>query len=192
MSRKKYKIIKKEGKSMKMRRLLGILVVVAMVFAFSSMAVGKKPLQDYNACEVQGFAVPPNTPAPDMSGEDIADKVVYQLRRYSQSYGLFDIVVREGSKKMSAGNKILLIKGEVTEYTRPTVGRRIGRSFVPFGEHTGTAYFAAHYKFVDKETGEVVYETDLRTSSTGSDDTVDYAMLRNAEAAAKTIYKLKK
>ena len=71
------------------------------------------------------------------------------------------------------------------------MGRRIGRSFIPGGEYTGTAYFAAHYQFVDKATGEVVYETDLRTSSSGSDDTVDYAMLRNAEAAAKVIYKLK-
>lgn len=177
---------------MKTRRFLGIIVVLAMVFAFCSVALGEKLLKDYNACEVEEFAVPPNTPAPDMSGEDIADKIIYQLRRYSQSYGLFDIVVRKGSKKIPAGSKILLIKGEVTEYTRPTVGRRIGRSFIPFGEHTGTAYFAANYKFIDKESGKVVYETPLRTSSTGDNDTVDYAMLRNAEAAAKVIYKLKK
>jgi len=176
---------------MKTRRFVGILVVVAMVFAFSSVAMGKKLLKDYNAIEVQGFVVPPNAPAPDSSGEDIADKVVYQLRRYAQKYGEFDAVVRAGSKEMPAGKKVFLIKGEVTEYTRPTVGRRIGRSFIPGGEYTGTAYFAAHYKFVDKATGEVIYETDLRTSSSGSDDTVDYAMLRNAEAAAKVIYKLK-
>jgi hypothetical protein len=176
---------------MKMRKFLGMLVVVAMVCAFSSVAMGAKLLKDYNACEVQEFAVPPNAPAPDSSGENIADKIVYQLRRYAQKYGGFDAVVRAGSKEMPAGKKVLLIKGEVTEYSRPTVGRRIGRSFIPGGEYTGTAYFAAHYQFVDKATGEVVYETDLRTSSSGSDDTVDYAMLRNAEAAAKVIYKLK-
>jgi hypothetical protein len=176
---------------MKMKRLLGMLVVVAMVFAFSSIAMGAKPLKDYNAIEVEAFVVPPNAPAPATSGEDIADKIVYQVRRYAQKYGEFDAIVREGSQEIPAGHKVLLIKGEVTEYTHPTVGRRIGRSFIPGGEYTGTAYFAAHYQFVDKETGEVVYETDLRTSSSGSDDTVDYAMLRNAEAAAKVIYKLK-
>jgi hypothetical protein len=176
---------------MKMKRLLGMLVVVAMVVAFSSIAMGAKPFKDYNAIEVEAFVVPPNTPAPDMSGEDIADKIVYQVRRYAQKYGEFDAIVREGKQEIPAGHKILLIKGEVTEYSRPTVGRRIGRSFIPGGEYTGTAYFAAHYQFIDKETGEVVYETDLRTSSSGSDDTVDYAMLRNAEAAAKVIYKLK-
>ena len=178
---------------MKMKRLLGIVVVVAMVFAFSSMAVGKDLLlADYNAVEVQEFAVPPHVPAPDMSGDQLAENIVYQVRRYAQKYGLFDMVIREGSAEVPADKKTLFIKGEVTEYTRPTVGRRVGRSFIPFGEHTGTAYFAAHYKFVDKETGEVVYETDLRTSSTGDNDTVDYAMLRNAEAAAKIMYRLEK
>ena len=178
---------------MKMMRLLGIVVVVAMVFAFSSMAVGKDLLlADYSAVEIQEFAVPPHVPAPDMSGDQLAENIVYQVRRYAQKYGIFEIIIKEGTAKVPADKKTLLIKGEVTEYTRPTVGRRVGRSFIPFGEHTGTAYFAAHYTFVDKETGEVVYETDLRTSSTGDNDTVDYAMLRNAEAAAKIMYRLEK
>jgi hypothetical protein len=192
---KQGKIKNKEGgKSMKMRRFGGILLVLAMVFAFSSMAVGKEPFfKDYNAVEVQEFAVPPNSPAPDASGAEIADKIVYQLRRYAQRYGQFDIVIIEGSKEIPAGKKTLLIKGEVTEYTRPTVGRRVGRSFIPrVGRHLGSAYFAAHYQFVDKATGKVVYETDLRTSSSGDEDTVDYAMLRNAEAAAKVMYRLEK
>jgi hypothetical protein len=59
------------------------------------------------------------------------------------------------------------------------------------GGHLGSAYFAAHYKFIDKESGKVIYETDLRTSSIGDNDTVDYAMERNGEALAKTITKLK-
>jgi hypothetical protein len=185
--------MKKEEKGMKTRRCVGILVVVAAVFAFSSLAVGKDLLlADYNAVEVQEFVVPSYVPAPDMSGDQLADNIVYQVRRYAQKYGLFDIIIKEGTAEVPVDKRTLLVKGEVTEYTRPTVGRRIGRSFIPFGEHTGTAYFAAHYRFVDKETGAVVYETDLRTSSTGDNDTVDYAMLRNAEAAAKVIYTLEK
>ena len=178
---------------MKMRSFVGIMVVVAMVFAFSNMVVGKELLfADYNAVEVQAFEIPSFVPAPDTSGEQLADNIVYQLRRYAQKYGLFDMVIKEGSAEVPVGKKTLLIKGEVAEYTRPTVGGRIKKSFIPFGEHTGTAYFAAHYKFVDKATGQVVYETDLRTSSTGDNDTVDYAMLRNAEAAAKIMYRLEK
>jgi hypothetical protein len=102
------------------------------------------------------------------------------------------MVIKEGTAQVPAGKKVLLIKGEVREYTRPTVGRRIGRSFIPeVGGHLGSASFAAHYQFIDKATGKVLDEQDLRTSSTGSDDTVDYAIQRNAEAAAKYIYKNK-
>ncbi|OGP55695.1 MAG: hypothetical protein A2Y65_03005 [Deltaproteobacteria bacterium RBG_13_52_11] len=179
---------------MKIRIFLGIMVVLAIIYAASGIAVGKELLfKDYNAVVVQEFKVPTTVPAPDSSGAQIADDVVYQVRRYSQQYGLFEMVIKEGTtQQVPAGKKVLIIRGEVKEYTRPTVGRRIGRSFIPGGEYTGTAYFAAHYQFVDKATGQVVHETDLRTSSSGSDDTVDYAMQRNAEAAAKLIYSYKR
>jgi hypothetical protein len=178
---------------MKMKRLLGIVMVVALVFAFGNMAVGKALLfGDYKAVEVQAFEVPPHVPAPDTSGDQLAENIVYQVRRYAQKYGIFEIIIKEGTAEVPAGTKTLLIRGEVTEYTHPTVGGEVKRHFIPFGEHTGSAYFAAHYQFVDKETGNVLYETDLRTSSTGDNNTVDYAMLRNAEAAAKIMYRLEK
>ena len=178
---------------MKIRFVVGVIVVLAMVCAISAMAVGKDALfKDYNVVVVQAFKVPSGGPAPASSGADTAEALVYQIGRYSQKYSLFDMVIKEGSAQVPAGKKVLLIKGEVREYTRPTVGRRIGRSFIPeVGGHLGSASFAAHYQFVDKATGKVLDEQDLRTSSTGSDDTVDYAIQRNAEAAAKYIYKNK-
>lgn len=177
---------------MKIRIFLGVIVVLAMICAISSMAVAKEgPFKDYNVVVVQAFKVPSGGLAPASSGADTAEALVYQIGRYSQKYSLFDMVIKEGTAQVPAGKKVLLIKGEVREYTRPTVGRRIGRSFIPGGEYTGTAYFAAHYQFIDKATGQVLNETDLRTSSSGSDDTVEYAIQRNAEAAAKYIYKNK-
>ena len=178
---------------MKMSKFLGIMVVGAMVCAVSGTGMGAELLfKDYNAVVVQTFGVPTTVPAPDGSGAQIADAVVYQVRRYSQQHSLFDMVIKDGTAQVPVGKKVLLIKGEVREYTRPTVGRRIGRGFIPGGEYTGTAYFAAHYQFIDKATGKIIDEQDIRTSSTGSADTVEYAMQRNAEAAAKFIYKNKK
>jgi hypothetical protein len=150
-------------------------------------------LKDYDVVVIQDLEVPTGSPAPESSGSLMAEKAVYQLRRYSDKYRLFDTILKEGSKSkdIPSGKKVLIIKGEVKEYTRESVGRRIGRSFIPGGGYTGTAAFSAHYQFIDKESGSVIYETDLRTSSTGGNDTVEYAMDRNGEALAKVITKYK-
>ncbi len=149
--------------------------------------------KNYEVVIVENLKVPTGSPAPESSGVQMAEKAVYQIARYSEKYKLFDLVVKEGgkNKEVPAGKKVLVIRGEVKEYTRESVGRRIGRSFIPGGEFTGTAAFAAHYQFIDKESGKVIYETDLRTGATGRSDTVDYAMDRNGEALAKLITKYK-
>jgi len=179
---------------MKMKRYLLTLAVMAFVLGMMNSGGSAEVLfKDYDVVVVENLNVPTGSPAPESSGLQMAEKAVYQLSRYSEKYKLFDMVVKEGSKskEVPAGKKVLIIKGEVKEYTRESVGRRIGRSFIPGGEFTGTAAFAAHYQFVDKESGKVIYETDLRTGATGRNDTVEYAMDRNGEALAKLIMKYK-
>ena len=180
---------------MKKKNYLVILLVLGVVLGTSGFVMAADAnLRDYKAVIVQDLEVPSGSPAPESAGMQMAEKAVYQIKRYNQDNKLFDIVVKEGgkaSKEITSGKKVLIIKGEVKEYAPPTVGRRIGRSFIPGGEFTGTATFAAHYQFIDKETGKVIYETDLKTSSTGANDTVEYAMDRNGEALAKTITKMK-
>jgi len=180
---------------MKKKNYLAILLVLGVVLGASGLVMAAEAhLRDYSAVIVQDLEVPSGSPAPESAGTQMAEKAVYQIKRYNQDNRLFDTVVKEGgkaSKEIPSGGKVLIIKGEVKEYAPPTVGRRIGRSFIPGGEFTGTATFAAHYQFIDKETGKVIYETDLKTSSTGANDTVEYAMDRNGEALAKTITKMK-
>jgi hypothetical protein len=180
---------------MKMKKLFVIILMVGLVLGMNQGVLRAEGLfKDYSVCVVQELEVPKGSPAPESSGLQMAEKAVYQIQRYSQKYGLFEAIAKEGgkaSKEIPSGKKILIIKGEVKEWGVPTVGRRIGRSFIPGGEFTGTATFAAHYTFIDKETGKVIYETDLRTTSSGSNDTVEYAMDRNGEALAKLITKYK-
>jgi hypothetical protein len=181
---------------MKMNHFLAVFLVFGLVLGTHAMVMAAEAnLRDYNAVIVQDLEVPSGSPAPESAGTQMAEKAVYQIKRYSDKYNLFDTIVKEGgktSKEIPSGKKVLIIKGEVKEYTVPTVGRQIGRSFIPgVGGHVGSGTFAAHYKFIDKESGKVIYETDLRTSSTGANDTVEYAMDRNGEALAKTITKLK-
>jgi hypothetical protein len=171
-----------------------IVLVLGLVFGMSLLANAQESnLRDYNVLVVKDLEVPPGSPAPESAGMQMAEKAIYQLKRYSEKYKLFDTIVKEGSKGAEgpSGKKVLILKGEVKEYSKATVGRRIGRSFIPGGEYTGTSAFAARYQFIDRESGKVVYETDLRTTSTGSEDTVEYAMDRNGEALAKTILKVK-
>lgn len=176
---------------MKISRFV-VFLVFAVILGTANIILSQEPLfKGYEVLVVKDLEVTPNAPAPDSAGSQIAEKVVYQVRRYSQKYGLFEAIVKEGAQEASSGKKTLLIQGTVKEYTQPTVGRRMGRSFIPGGEFTGTAAFAAHYQFIDQQSGKVIYETDLRTTSSGSHDTVEYAMERSGEALAKTITKYK-
>jgi len=182
---------------MKMRNLFAILLLLVVVLGTSSPTMAAEAiLKDYNAVIVKDLEVPSGSPAPESAGMQMAEKAVYQIQRYNQNNKLFDTVIKEGGKGSKAtisGKKVLIIMGEVKEWTPPTVGGRVGRSFIPgVGGHLGSAAFAAHYKFIDKENGNVIYETDLRTTSTGANDTVEYAMDRNGEALAKYVVKLKK
>ena len=181
---------------MKKKNYPVILLMLGLVLGTSSLIMAAEAnLRDYNAVIVEDLQVPSGSPAPESAGMQMAEKAVYQIKRYNQDNKLFDIVVKEGgkaSKEIPSEKKVLIITGEVKEYAPPTVGGRIGRSFIPgAGGYLGSASFTAHYKFIDKESGKVIYETDLQTSSTGSNDTVEYAMERNGEALAKTITKMK-
>ncbi len=165
-----------------------------LIFNLNSALAADPNLKDYSAVVVQNLEVSSGSPAPESAGLQMAEKAVYQIQRYSEKYKLFEMVAKEGGKsikEVSPDKKVLIIRGEVKEYTKESTGRRIGRSFIPGGEWTGTAVFAAHYQFIDKESGNVIYETDLRTSSTGAHDTVEYAMERNGEALAKVLTKFK-
>ena len=181
---------------MKLRNFFALLLALGVAFGTSYVIMAAEAnLKDYNVVIVQDLEVPSGSPAPESAGMQMAEKAVYQIKRYNQNNKLFDIVVKEGGKtsqEIPSEKKVLIIKGEVKEYAPPTVGGRVGRSFIPgVGGHLGSASFTAHYRFIDKESGKVIYETDLQTSSIGSNDTVEYAMDRNGEALAKTITKMK-
>jgi len=177
---------------MKINKYFGIVLLLGVVLVTSSLVMGEEAsFKDYGIAVVQEFGVSPPTPAPDNAGSELADKVVFQLRRYSEKFGLFEMMIKEGAKEVPKGKKVLLIKGEVKEYTKSTGRRRIIKSLIPGGEWTSTTAFAAHYQFIDKANGKVLYETDLRTTGIFDQDTVEYAMERNAEAAAKVVAKLK-
>src|SRR4030043_1320879 len=138
---------------MRNKKIFIIILVVGLVLGMNHWVYSSEGLfKDYSVCVVQGFDVPKGSPAPESSGLQMAEKAVYQIQRYSQKYNFFEPIAKEGGKasqEIPSGKKILIIKGEVKEYGVPTVGRQIGRSFIPgVGGHVGSATFAAHYTFI--------------------------------------------
>ena len=123
-------------------------------------AEGPPLFKDYQIVEVRPFEVPQNVAAPDSAGRTIADETLYQIRRYSAKHNLFDMVFMEGTQKVPAGKKVLLVKGTVTAYS-------------PKG--AGTC--AVHCQFVDKVSGQVLHEIDPNGMT-----------FRVAEYIAKIIY----
>jgi hypothetical protein len=126
-------------------------IITAAICAFALTPIEGRAGQeapifkDYQVVEVQPFEVPPNVAAPDSAGRAIADETVYQIRRYSAKFNLFEMVMMEGTQKAPPGKKVLLVKGTVTAYS-------------PKG--TGTC--AIHCQFVDKASNQVLQETDAK------------------------------
>ncbi len=171
----------------------GLVFLMLMFLAQSKMALGDELLlKDYEIVVIQEFRVKQDESIPETAGAKITDRVIFQIDSFSKKFNLFEMVIREGNIEVPQGKKAFIIKGEVIGYSEPNVGKRIARNFIPYaGVFMGSASFAAHYQFIDKDTGATIYETDLKTLSTRDYDTVEYAIERNAVALAKLLYRLK-
>jgi hypothetical protein len=125
--------------------ICSMIVAGITIFGLASKEGMAEPpiLKDYQVVEVQPFEVPLNVAAPDTAGRDIADEIVYQIRRYSAKFSLFDMVIMEGAQKIPAGKKVLIVKGTVTAYSPK-----------------GTC--AVRCQFVDKANGQVLHETEAK------------------------------
>jgi len=123
----------------------GIIVVAIMVFALMPNEGMAETLifKDYQVVVVQPFEVPLNVAAPESAGRDLADEIIYQIRRYSAKFNLFEQVIMEGAQKVPAGRKVLLVKGTITAYS-------------PKGTCAVTC------QFVDKASGQVLHETEAK------------------------------
>jgi hypothetical protein len=118
-----------------------IVFVLAIAILIPNEGVAETPIfKDYQVVEVRPLEVPPNVASPDSAGRAIADEIVYQIRRYSAKFNLFEMVIMEGKQAVPSGSKVLLVKGTVTAYSP-----------------RGTC--AVRCQFVDKASGQVLHET---------------------------------
>jgi hypothetical protein len=125
--------------------LLGFIAATILVPNKGMTQTDVLLFKDYQVVEVRPFEVPLNVAAPESAGRDLADEIIYQIRRYSAKFNLFEMVVIEGAEKVPVGKKVLLVKGTITAYSPK-----------------GTC--AATFQFVDKASGQVlpVSETEAQ------------------------------
>jgi hypothetical protein len=140
--------------------IYGIIGAAILVFSLApNEGRAETPIfKDYQVVEVRPFEVPLNVAAPGSAGREIADEIVYQIRRYSAKFNLFEMVIMEGTQVVPPGDKVLLVTGTVTAYSPK-----------------GTC--AVHCQIVDKASGQVLHETEPKGLT-----------FRVAEYIAKVIY----
>ena len=89
-----------------MKRIVLFSVSVSGDFGTGVCVMAEEPLfKGYDVLVVKNLEVTSNTPAPESSGSQIAEKVVFQVRRYSQKYKLFEAIVKEGAKDAPEGEE---------------------------------------------------------------------------------------
>src|SRR5574342_243108 len=86
----------KGGGTMK-RHFFAVFLVFGIILGTSRLVTAADvSLKEYNAVVVQDLQVPSGSPAPESAGMQMAEKAVFQIKRYNQNNKFFDTVVKEG------------------------------------------------------------------------------------------------
>ena len=164
-----------------------VLAAIVAVCCFHGEALAKKRLKGYGTIVVGNVIVKVDAGIPKRYAEDLKDALLRQLQRYNTRY--------KWAKKItttmpSSKAGVVVLDAEILTYVAPSVGRRVGKSFIPgVGGHLGSASVQFTCTFIDGEKGTVVLKQDVNANSTSSNDTVEYAIERGAEYMAKVVHK---
>jgi hypothetical protein len=163
-----------------------VFIAVVTVFCFHGEALAKKRLKGYDTLVVGKVTVKPDAGIPARYAPNLKDAILRQLQRYNAKYKWFKKIT---TTMPSSKEGVVVIKAQILSYVPPTAGRRIRKSFIPGGEWMGSASVQFTCTFIDGGKGTVVLNQDVNAKSSGSDDTVDYAIERGAEYIAKVVGK---
>lgn len=170
------------------KRFRWVLVFVALltICCLHGQALAKKPLKGFDTVVVNEVAVKPDAGIPQAYAPALKDALLRQLQRYNAKYGWFKKI----TTTMPASKQgVVIVNAQILSYVPATAGRRIRKGFIPGGEWMGSASVQFNCKFVDGQKGSVVLDQDVNAKSSGSDDTIEYALERGAEYIAKVVKK---
>lgn len=163
-----------------------VFVAVITVFCFHGQALAKKQLKGYDTLLVSNVTVKPDAGIPERYASNLKDAILRQMQRYNAKFKWFKKIT---TTMPSSKQGVVVMEAQIVSYARSTPGRRIRKSFIPGGEWTGSASVQFNCKFIDGVKGSVVLQQDVNAKSSGTDDSVEYAIERGAEYIAKVVRK---
>ena len=140
-----------------MTRLVRVsLSALGIVLLFAGVAAAQKPIpankDKYKDIEVKKFDIASGVEFPEEQLNTMMGEIVEELKHLKK----FNQVFLGGDTQTEAGLPTLQLVGTVTEYKK---GSQAKRYLVGFG--AGKTKIKAHVKFIDRATGNLVFEKDV-------------------------------
>ena len=165
-------------------RFLAFTAIVLLVVAATVFAGTPKPavqLRQFTAVEVENFENPKfetKEPMPEswipLIREDIAQRLI-ALHKFARVADFEDGKVTKPEKE-----RVLVIRGKITEYSQ---GSQAARMLVGFG--AGKGKIVAMLQYVDKETGQVIWERKVDGRVIGAGQSTEGAIKGLSNEVAK-------
>ena len=138
---------------MKLRTFFALVCVLAVAVNINaSQKMEKKYKDQYRNIEVSNFDVKEGVEFPEQYKTILMGEVVAQFQQNKK----FKQVSREGETSSSSSEPTVRLTGTVTKFQ---AGSRTKRYLVGFG--AGKTKIVAHVKFIDRATGNVLFEDDV-------------------------------
>jgi hypothetical protein len=129
-----------------------MFTILMLTGYWGSAAYAQSPKNHYRSIEIARFNVEPGTEVPPDFVVAVMNDLTEQLRKTNK----FEMVFREEGGLTSAPTPALKLSGAIKEFKK---GSRAKRYLIGFG--AGKTKIAAHVRFTDRETGEVLFEDDV-------------------------------
>ena len=168
-----------------MKRFVFLLLAVVAFVSTTALADGKPrvPFRNFTAIEVENFDVPryeTKDPMPEswipLIREDVVQRAI-ELHLFNRVADFKDPAVQAPEKE-----RVLLVRGRVTEFTH---GSQAARILVGFG--AGKGKIVVMCEFVDKATGEVIWQRQADGRVIGAGQSTEGAVKGLSKEIAKHI-----
>jgi Domain of unknown function (DUF4410) len=169
-----------------LRTMQAVAVSCALVCLHGAYAAdkAKQPLRGYNALEVEKFENPKyetKEPMPSSWISTIQEDIVQRVIELHKFYRVMDFEDAKAGPKPD-GERVIVLKGKIVEFTQ---GSQAARYIIGMG--AGKGKIVAQCQFVDKASGEVIFDRKVDGRVIGAGQSTEGAIKGLSKELAKVI-----